>query len=597
MELAEFLQETQSEVAGEVARRLQGGGAPYPYQESVFSEIVMKHMAEIGMTAEEPEACHFSGRLGTAHLRLSGWAVSEEEDELDLFVTLYDGTMEIKSIPDSETKQAAEQCIRFLSGSVDGKLAKKIDESNDAYTLAVVLPELYPKLDQIRIYVLTDRRASTKNFKPREIAGKTVRLEVMDIERLHRHWAEGKPRDEVIVNFLELCGGPVPCVYVPGTEQKYDYALAAIPATALRAVYERFGARLLEANVRSFLSATTKVNKGIRETLRTAPDLFMAFNNGIVMVADDVVLDRAADGSPGISAIKGLQIVNGGQTTASIYFTAKKFAEVDLSKVRVPAKIIKIKAPDPVAEEALISDISKFANSQTAVKQSDLSANKPYHVAIERLSNGAYCPDGVGRWFYERAAGSYNTMLEREGTTAAKRKQLKDAIPPSRRITKTDLAKYINAWDQLPHVVSKGSQKSFDAFMQRITPDSGDQPPLPTLADYKAMIAKAILFRRVSSLVRPHFKAFQANITAYTVSVIAMLHGGRLDLAKIWTQQDLSPALRSQALAWAEEVSNALNRYAAGRMVSESAKDAECWSFVSSQRYSSVSESIQELSR
>lgn len=594
MDLAEFLQETQNEVAGEVARRLQSAGTNYPYHETVFAEIVMNHMAEIGMTSD-PEVCHFMGRLGNAQLRLSGWAVSEEQDELDLFVSLYEGATEIKTIPDSETKQAAEQCLRFLAGAVDGKLASRIDESNDAYTLALVLPELYPKLDQIRIYVLTDRKAATKNFRPKEVSGKSVRLEVMDIERLHRHWAEGKPRDEVVVNFLDVCGGPVPCVYVPDAEEKYDYALTAIPAEALRAVYERFGGRLLEANVRSFLSATTKVNKGIRETLRTAPELFMAFNNGVVMVADELTIQRAADGSPGIAGVKGLQIVNGGQTTASIYFTKKKFPGVDLARARVPAKIIVLKADDPVAEEALISDISKFANSQTAVKQSDLSANKPYHVAIERLSLTTYCPDGVGRWFYERAAGSYNTMLEREGNTPARRKQIKDAIPSSRRITKTDLAKYVNAWEQLPHVVSKGSQKCFDAFMQRIMPEEGEAAPLPTLGDYKSMIAKAILFRTTSALVRPQFKAFQANVTAYTVAVVAMLHASRIDLTRIWNQQDLSPGLRKQVLTWAMEVDAALHQQAAGRMISESAKDADCWAFVSARKYSEPVGPIPEL--
>jgi hypothetical protein len=65
-----------------------------------------------------------------------------------------------------------------------------------------------------------------------------------------------------------------------------------------------------------------------------------------------------------------------------------------------------MKEEDPAKEEALVSDISRYANSQNAVRQSDLSANKPFHVDVERLSLSVYCPDGVGRWFYERAAGS-----------------------------------------------------------------------------------------------------------------------------------------------------------------------------------------------
>src|SRR5690606_8379498 len=147
-----------------------------------------------------------------------------------------------------------------------------MDQSNDAYAVAHTIKDVYPQLDQIRIYVLTDRQAKAKNFKAREVQGKTVKLEVMDIERLWRHWSEGKPRDELVVNFEEVSGGALPCVYVPGEMADYDYALTAIPGEALRFIYEKYGARLLEANVRSFLSATGKVNKGIGETLKKTPE-------------------------------------------------------------------------------------------------------------------------------------------------------------------------------------------------------------------------------------------------------------------------------------------------------------------------------------
>jgi hypothetical protein len=328
-------------------------------------------------------------------------------------------------------------------------MAPKLDPSSDVRSLAETLQAIYDDLEQVRVYVITDRVAKSKSFKTRDIGGKAVRLEVMDIERLHRHWSEGKPRDELVVDFTEVSGGPLPCVFVPGENDDYDYALTAIPAEALRLLYEKFGARLLEANVRSFLSVKGKgVNAGIQNTLRSAPERFMAYNNGIVIVADEMRLGKPGDGSSGIAWLKGLQIVNGGQTTASIYFTKKKYPDTDLSRVRVPAKIIVMRAQDSAKEEALVSDISRFANSQNAVRQSDLSANKPFHVEIEKLSRSVYCPDGVGQWFYERAAGSYNTLLAREGTTPAKLKALKEAIPAARRITKTDLAKYITAWEK-----------------------------------------------------------------------------------------------------------------------------------------------------
>ncbi|MCL5967765.1 MAG: AIPR family protein [Betaproteobacteria bacterium] len=588
MNLPEFLRETQATVRSQ----MRDGAL---YGELVFSGIVMDHMSDIGMTFE-PVECYYEGKVGHANLRLSGYSLSEENDQIDLFVSLYANVDIPTPVPDSETKTAVEQCLRFLSLCAEGKMAPKLDPSSDVRSLAETLQAIYDDLEQIRVYVITDRVAKSKSFKTRDIGGKAVRLEVMDIERLHRHWSEGKPRDELVVDFAEVSGAPLPCVFVPSENDDYDYALTAIPAEALRLLYEKFGSRLLEANVRSFLSVKGKgVNAGIQNTLRSAPERFMAYNNGIVIVADEMRLGKLGDGSAGIAWLKGLQIVNGGQTTASIYFAKKKYPDTDLSRVRVPAKIIVMRAQDSAKEEALVSDISRFANSQNAVRQSDLSANKPFHVEIEKLSRSVYCPDGVCQWFYERASGSYNTLLAREGTTVAKLKALKDAIPAARRITKTDLAKYITAWDKKPDIVSLGSQKNFDKFMAGLTPADGQEAPLPTVADFKAMISKAMIYRNTQKLLRPMFQAFQANITAYTVSLVAEKLGDRIDLDKIWSKQAISPELLAQIAVWAREVNDVLHSSSGGKMVSEWAKRPECKEAVMGASYSAPATSIPEV--
>ena len=588
MELAEFLRETQASVRAQ----MQDGAL---YEELVYANIVMDHMAEIGMTFE-PVLCYYEGKVGNAILRLSGYALSDESDQLDLFVSLYQGVDELTRIPDAETKKAVEQCFRFLSLCAQGKLASELDPTNDVRSLAETLQTIYKELEQIRIFVITDRIANSKSFKTKEVNGKAVRLEVMDIERLHRHTSEGKPRDELVIDFNEMSGQPLPCVFVNGQNDDYDYALAAIPGDALRLLYEKFGARLLEANVRSFLSVKGRgVNAGIQNTLRNSPERFMAYNNGIVMVADEVRLGHSQDGTPGVAWVKGLQIVNGGQTTASLYFTKKKYPEIDLSNVRVAAKIIVMRVQDPTKEEALVSDISRFANSQNAVRQSDLSANKPFHVEIEKISRSVYCPDGVGQWFYERASGSYNTLLAREGTTPAKLKKIKDTIPANRRFTKTDLAKYLNAWDQKPEIVSLGAQKNFDRFMASLIAPEGQELKLPSSADFKAMIAKAKIYRDTQKLIRPMFQAFQANITNYTVSVTSMLIGDRIDLEKIWNNQAISPELLEQIKIWAQQVGAVLHESAGGKMISEWAKKPECKDAVFASSYSPVVTGIPEV--
>lgn len=592
MTLEEFLIQTQTDVQAQVSGRLaEGGWLP---AEAAFTEVVMNHLAEIGMTSE-PRALHIERRVSGAALRLSGYAVSEEGDQLDLFVSIYSGAETVQPVPDAEIRTAAEQTIRFLAKAVEGKLNTALDPADDAYDLILTLQDCYANLDQIRICVLTDRQAKSKSFKAREVSGRSVRLEVFDIERLFRHWSEGKPRDELIVSFQDVCGAPLPCVYIPGETEDYDYALTAIPGAALRLIYERYGARLLEANVRSFLSQTGKVNRGIRDTLRDAPERFMAYNNGIVLIADAAELTRSEDGSTAIASLSGMQIVNGGQTTASIYFTHRKERGIDLARVRVPAKIIVLHAHDPEAEEALVSDISRYANSQNAVKVSDLSANKPFHVELEKLSQSVYLPDGVGRWFYERAAGSYNVMLARDGTTPARLKALRDAVPPVRKITKTDLAKYRNAWDGRPDLVSLGNQKNFELFMAATEEQAA---PSPTAVEYKRMIAQAILFRALQKISRsPRFPQSKANIVAYAVALMAEEARERISLDQIWQRQALSPEFHDWAEAMATAVDAALRETAGGRQVSEWAKKEECWEALRKRRYPAPPASAPELQK
>ena len=310
-------------------------------------------------------------------------------------------------------------------------------------------------------------------------------------------------------------------------------------------------------------------------------------------VAEVCLGGNTSEGGPGLAWMKGMQIVNGGQTTASIYFTKKKNADVNLKNVRVPVKVLVLKSDDSEKEEELISDISKFANSQNSVKQADLSANKPFHVAIEKLSTSVFCPDGTGRWFYERATGSYNTLLAREGRTPTTLKKLKDSIPNARKITKTDLAKYLFSWSQKPHTVALGSQKNFGEMMKEV--EAGNLTAEIDTASYKRMIAKAIIFKATNKLVRPMFQAFQGNVATYLVSVLANQLGDRFDLEKVWQQQDLSHKLKQQLEVWAKEVHSVLQKTSNGRMISEWAKKAECWEKVMETSYSKPIAGIPEV--
>jgi hypothetical protein len=578
MEIEDFLFSMQDEVRTTVnSGSVHDPAGTLKFEELVFTELMVKHMADIGMTYEEHEFCYFNAKVKNANVRLNGWALSENAESLDLYVSLYYGFDSITQIPDSDIKDQATYCSRFISNCVEGKLSQVVDESHDAYGLVVALQNTYTSLDQIRIYIVTDGRVKTRTYNTRVIAGKHVKIEVMDIERIYNHWQAGKPRDELAINFEEEFGQTLPCLWVPsdGTDE-YEYGLAIFSGEILRYLYEKYGTRILQANVRSFLMERGKVNKEISKTLTTEPHLFMAYNNGLVIVADEIRLGISATGAPGITYMKGLQIVNGGQTTASMFFTKRKHSNTDLSSVRVSAKIIKLPHQSETAADDFVTKVARFANLQNSVRDSDLTSNQPIHVEFEKYSERVYCPDGVSRWFYERSTGSYNVMLNRLGKTPVGIKRLKTSMPTAQKISKTDLAKFTCAWRQHPHVVSLGGQKNFSFFMDMVENDDGFFALMDN-DDYKRAVATVLLFKGVAKVVRKDFKAFQANITAYTVSLIAKTYGDRFDLLKIWNHQGISQPLAEQIRHWSKVVWEQLEETAHGRMVSEWSKKSDCW--------------------
>ena len=336
MNLPEFLRETQAAVRSQ----MRDGAL---YEELVFSGIVMDHMSDIGMTFE-PVECHFEGKVGNANLRLSGYSLSEESDQLDLFVSLYANV----DVPDARPglgDQDRRRAVPALSDAVrrgqDGAQARPVqrcalagrDTAGHLRRLGAN-PRLRHHRPRRQVQELQDPRHRRQGRAPgsdghRAAAPALVRGQAARRAggRFHRSLRRAPA--------LRLRAW---------RERRLRLRPDGDPGEALRLLYEKFGARLLEANVRSFLSVKGKgVNAGIQNTLRSAPERFMAYNNGIVIVADEMRLGKPGDGSAGIAWLKGLQIVNGGQTTASIYFAKKKYPDTDLSRVRVPAKIIVMK--------------------------------------------------------------------------------------------------------------------------------------------------------------------------------------------------------------------------------------------------------------
>jgi hypothetical protein len=259
--------------------------------------------------------------------------------------------------------------------------------------------------------------------------------------------------------------------------------------------------------------------------------------------------------------LQGMQIVNGGQTTASIHRAAKDF-EADLSKVYVQGKIVTV---DPARFNEVVPLISRYANSQNKVTDTDLQANHRFHVGLERVAKREWTPDQTSKWFYERARGSYQTARNREGTTEGLKRKFDREFPTSQRFSKEDLAKFENCWQCLPHYANRGGQKNFTQFMSRIKTDFGELPEgwSPTSDEFKRYIGRAILYRDVQRIIKAEtsITSHRVNITNYVVSLLAQKTARRIDLDAIWSRQRISDAIAATAGSWSPVIFKALRDY------------------------------------
>jgi len=370
--------------------------------------------------------------------------------------------------------------------------------------------------------------------------------------------------------------------------QDYKAYIAIIPGICLAKLYERYGARLLEQNVRSFLQFTGKINKGIRDTIRNEPHMFLAFNNGIAATADDhIELDETGHF---VNKISNLQIVNGGQTTASIYNTAKK-EKVDISNIFVQVKFSIIEKPDQYSD--IVSRISRYANTQNKVNDADFSANNPALIAFEKLSRYILSPVTVQNnmqtcWFFERARGQYKTLRSREGRTKSLQNAFDKKYPKNQMFTKVELAKYINAYQEVydakksvigPHIVVRGNEKNYAQFIGSNLPDNTKKINNVYFED---TIAKFILFKTAEKRYGTKQNDYNIGelrqvVVPYTLSLINIITEDKLNLYKIWKNQQVSQQLSDFIYDLMKQVNKFILDKSPVSHYIEWAKKVDCW--------------------
>lgn len=496
-------------------------------------------------------------------MSFDGYGFDASDKSFVLFSSDFKDNLE-DNLTRSEIDTIRTRMLNFIQEAYDGKLNNYFDMTDEMILVGRSICKRMKKdyvdldnddsIDKIKFFIITNKTLSEKvnSFKCEDFLGKKVELNVWSIRRFYDLYQSGKDREPIIINTRKYGVDGIPCIKAEMSGNlDYDAYLAIVPASFLHNIYYENGSRLLEGNVRAFLSNRGKINKGIRETIRKEPTKFFTYNNGIACTASRIEL---SEDKRYITEMEDLQIINGGQTTASLTSAVLK-DKLEISNIFVPMKLTVIKNED---YDTMIQNISKYANSQNKVKDSDLFSNHPFHRIFESMSKKIPAPmhgDSINDtfWYYERSRGKY----EQEQFKFTKRSE-KDAFirryPKSQLIKKEDLAKFFTCTMFLrPDIVSKGGEKCMSFFAERIDDIYQKKPEYINEEFYKLAICYAILFKTADKIVKmsdwyvsvSYIKPF---IVPYTLAkIIDMIPKNKcLDFNLIWRRQELYPSLISQ---------------------------------------------------
>lgn len=585
-ELIKYYQSLTQDIRATQLSEEDGGNS-----EQIFTQIAINNLADAGET-ENANLAFDKKAIGTRNQhQINAYAISDNYENLDLFITVFKGDDVISNVTKSEIETAQKRVSNFFNKCISKEYVNEIEESSEIFQLANTLAnyqEIKENLVRVNAIILTDGEYKGEFPKNDKISNYNVFYRVIDIHFLYKISEDS--RVPIEIDFKDFDGEQyeIPCLTANTDSQKYMTYIAIIPGNCVSKLYERYGARLLEQNVRSFLQFTGKINKGIRDTIRNEAEMFLAFNNGIAATADHIELDET---NRFLNKISNLQIVNGGQTTASIYNSAKK-DRADISKIFVQVKFTVIENPEKYSE--IVSRISKYANTQNKVNDADFSANNPALVAFEKLSRYILSPITITSnlqtcWFFERARGQYKTLRSREGRTKALQLAFDKKYPKKQMFTKVELAKYINAYQEVydgkklvigPHIVVRGNEKNYAQFIGNKLVENNKKNNNVYFED---AISKCILFKNADKRygVKPNsIGEMKQVVVPYTLSLLNIITENKLDLFKIWKNQDVSTELSDLIYNLMKQVNQFILETYNGQHYIEKAKKEECWDFV-----------------
>lgn len=534
---------------------------------------------------------------------INAFSVSEDFSTACLFVTIYKAQKSMVAVSDKEIQDAIKLVSNFYSKATQEDYVTKLTDSAEIVGCAEILgknEKFRENIKLVKIYVLTNGLFSGSFHSDKKLCGLPLNCEVFDLNKLNQISEEMK---QPITVDLESLNYKLP--YLQGAEDNdlYQAYVTIVKGSLLADLYKIYKVRLMESNVRQFLQFSGKINKGIKETIETQPEMFLAFNNGIAATASDITFDKTGKY---IKTIKGLQIVNGGQTTASLYHVLDTNKDVDLDRVLVQMKISVIK--DEARYDEIISNISRCANTQNKVNESDFSANREELVRLETMSRCTMTEPSASHptstfWYFERAKGQYKNFRIKEGYTRQAEAQFDMKYPKDQVFTKQDLAKYENCYGEKhykiiiagkecddytgPHTVCLGNEKNYDAFLRHNMPKLSDIDNIY----FEDLVAKAILFKEADRRygTKQHGEVIgdlKKTVVPYAIALLYRITNGEIDLYKIWIRQMVSPELSQFIYELMKQINAYITSIDSVSRYEELAKKKSFWEDIKSHKWS-----------
>ncbi|TDR25906.1 AIPR family protein [Flavobacterium cheniae] len=548
---------------------------------------------------------YYSTEIDGSPIKINGYIINDSGERLQLFI-LNDESISLDSKNlEVSIKEYYETIFKRATNFTNKSIKGHLNDIQDIGAINALINQMSSSLgadqfDVVEIFLISatatvtssgsivqpkrmdfkDEKVKIRYTKNRESIEKEILIlkRLVDLNFLYSVLISQGNREALTINFEEQFDFKIEAIKA-ADETNFESYLCVLPANILAELYKRFSSRLLEKNVRSFLQFRG-VNLGMRKTLTKDPEKFIAFNNGLTITASNKEIETIKD-KIYIKSLSDFQIVNGGQTTASIYFSQKD--GIDVSKVKVMAKINVAKNVSEEDLNELISNISEFSNSQSKVTTVDLRSRNPQLNKIKALSESIITPSGR-KWFFEKSKGEFNTKLRIAGQSGKNR--IEKEYPKEFRFTKEQLGKYYSSWGDEPYKVKKGGEAIFRKFLEDVGSEENEKKLNIDRNFYELLISRIILFKSLEEIHGTRNNAIgqlRSAVVPYTMSILFSKTEGdkrnpyTFDLAKLWAKEGLEDDLKVYLKELMILVNDLIKKYAKSDDLGEYSKKKEMW--------------------